>query len=422
MSLSPDAKAVVRAADALTTQVRRIADALTTPVVKYEVRTDDDATTPITCPLCPQPRALRAPAEATDHFRAQHPEQRLVGGPWPMLVPPDDQPPSDDDPTTGTDGSSCTCDYINEPWIKMDHAADCPARPAAPCAQHPDAPVIGGMCGGCTQYPAGMRPAPAADNPPLAACRRMETRTCPPTYNGPCGPRPCARFESDDPTPWEPPPADEDALRTDRRDSLLVLLSRARRGVLTPDEAAQLQQHVETELRAGDRAREKAGDLAEACKTERRRADQVEELLRVAHETSNRSEAERARADRIRAEAQRDRDQHAAVLAEVLRHFTEHGHPGAPCVRTGWIRTSTVDQWRSVVAPTVERPWWQQVAAARAELAEAQAAIERVRSARDGIAELASYADGGAADAFGVVLHRLTAALDGTEQPTTTKE
>ncbi|MFJ6905583.1 hypothetical protein [Streptomyces griseoluteus] len=34
--------------------------------------------------------------------------------------------------------------------------------PAAPCAQHPAVPVIGGVCGGCTQYPADMRPAPAA--------------------------------------------------------------------------------------------------------------------------------------------------------------------------------------------------------------------------------------------------------------------
>jgi hypothetical protein len=27
---------------------------------------------------------------------------------------------------------SCTCGYIAEPWIKMDHAIDCPARPVTP--------------------------------------------------------------------------------------------------------------------------------------------------------------------------------------------------------------------------------------------------------------------------------------------------
>lgn len=45
---SPDVKAVVRAAEALTTQVRRIADALSTPVVRYKVAADDGPTTPAT--------------------------------------------------------------------------------------------------------------------------------------------------------------------------------------------------------------------------------------------------------------------------------------------------------------------------------------------------------------------------------------
>ncbi|WNI15561.1 hypothetical protein [Actinacidiphila sp. ITFR-21] len=49
-------------------------------------------------------------------------------------------------------------------------------------------------------------------------CRVIETRTCPDSYDGqPCGDRPCARFESDDPTPWVPegtPAAVIEALRT----------------------------------------------------------------------------------------------------------------------------------------------------------------------------------------------------------------
>ncbi|MFC8361103.1 hypothetical protein ACFUIY_14670 [Streptomyces griseorubiginosus] len=36
-----------------------------------------------------------------------------------------------------------------------------------------------------------------------AACRLMETRTCPESYGSSCGERPCARFESDDPMPWQ---------------------------------------------------------------------------------------------------------------------------------------------------------------------------------------------------------------------------
>lgn len=29
----------------------------------------------------------------------------------------------------GAELSRCTCDYIAEPWISMDHAPDCPGRP-----------------------------------------------------------------------------------------------------------------------------------------------------------------------------------------------------------------------------------------------------------------------------------------------------
>ncbi|MFD4788270.1 hypothetical protein ACFWN1_14665 [Streptomyces sp. NPDC058459] len=89
---------------------------------------------------------------------------------------------------------------------------------------------------------------------------------------------------------------------------------------------------------------------------------------------------EEVRTARRAEEYEQERDQLMAVLAEVLRHFTEHGHPGAPCIRTGWVRTDTVDRWRSVVQHDVERPWWVQVDEARAELREAQTAIERVRN------------------------------------------
>ena len=39
---------------------------------------------------------------------------------------------------------------------------------------------------------------------PVHECRRMETRHCPVVYAGVCGDRPCARFESEDETPWLP--------------------------------------------------------------------------------------------------------------------------------------------------------------------------------------------------------------------------
>lgn len=40
-----------------------------------------------------------------------------------------------------------------------------------------------------------------------------------------------------------------------------------------------------------------------------------------------------------------------ATLDEVLRHFTHKGHPGEPCLQTGWISEKTVARWRAVLYP-----------------------------------------------------------------------
>ncbi|MEU7381529.1 hypothetical protein AB0A91_16305 [Streptomyces sp. NPDC042207] len=211
---SPDARAVVRAIDALSAQVRRIADALSTTTdapsgyqptgVRPEPTTAPDTPSPLaadratddapTTPDDGRPVPLATPCAACGHPYNWHDrpgwcefkddENRHCG--CAEFVPGEKPQPVD-------------------PWRVLGAWA-----PAAPCEQHPNAPVIGGICGGCTQYPADMRPAPAAD---------------------------------------------EDALRTTRRDSLLVLLSRAGRGVLKPDEGALLRQHVEAEIRDADTAR-----------------------------------------------------------------------------------------------------------------------------------------------------------------------
>ncbi|MFF3310515.1 hypothetical protein [Streptomyces sp. NPDC002952] len=50
----------------------------------------------------------------------------------------------------------------------------------------------------------------------------------------------------------------------------------------------------------------------------------------------------------------------ATVLNEVLRHFVHKGHPGEPCLQTGWISEKTVTRWRtaliSAAQPTTEGP------------------------------------------------------------------
>lgn len=37
---------------------------------------------------------------------------------------------------------------------------------------------------------------------PKYPCRELETRACPKSYGDVCGDRPCARYESEDETPW----------------------------------------------------------------------------------------------------------------------------------------------------------------------------------------------------------------------------
>ncbi|WP_319460073.1 hypothetical protein [Micromonospora sp. RTP1Z1] len=44
------------------------------------------------------------------------------------------------------------------------------------------------------------------------------------------------------------------------------------------------------------------------------------------------------------------RDAVAALAGEILREFTQHGHPGRPATRTGWVWTETVNGWRSRLA------------------------------------------------------------------------
>lgn len=41
------------------------------------------------------------------------------------------------------------------------------------------------------------------------------------------------------------------------------------------------------------------------------------------------------------------------VLDEVLRAFVHKGHPGEPCLQTGWISVGTVERWRAVLYPPV---------------------------------------------------------------------
>lgn len=342
--ISPDVKAVVGAVDALTTQVRRLADALPTPVVEPVLDADDDATT-----ACPTPLTHN----------------------WGCGCPTDEAPTADED---------------DDP-------------PTACWHTEPDTPCDWNICRQPERLAAGDRGTDPATTPRLGPALRQRAQ--------------------------QAPVVDEDAQRTARRDSTRNLLDRlAHRGYLSNDETALLRQHVEAETREHDtvravarsnrqhvqhlateidrltaeledaeqradgfrqqrdgsdeaarRALEQRQEMAEERYTLQQRAEQLEDLLRVANETSNRSEAERARA--VQRAEQAD-----AVTTETKRLLER--------------RTTTLRE--------------------RAERAEA--AIERVRALHTRVLRMEALVCARCGHDWPCDTIR---ALDGTEQPTTTK-
>jgi len=178
----------------------------------------------------------------------------------------------------------------------------------------------------------------------------------------PVGPNSCpaCRELADDEAPMRAylsaPAVAEDAQRTTRRDSLRVLLGRAAAG-LTPDEDAMMRQHVEAEQREVDIALAVIAD----------------------HRVEGRA------------------------LREKLAEAQSYAKLGAKCFRDH--HPAQIAEQRATAAG-----WKEQADRLTAELAEAQAAIERVRAA----AQWARRNYPGISH----VHDRLTTALDGTEQPT----
>ncbi|MFD5058235.1 hypothetical protein [Streptomyces sp. NPDC058394] len=108
------------------------------------------------------------------------------------------------------------------------------------------------------------------------------------------------------------------------RDRLAAELARIRRA-LDPDDETYIRETVDDQLRLQTK---------------------VQELLR------DNKQLRGEQAACITAELQRNRL--AATLREVLDHFTEKGHPGELCLRTGWLREDTVAQWRAALGTNKE--------------------------------------------------------------------
>lgn len=109
----------------------------------------------------------------------------------------------------------------------------------------------------------------------------------------------------------EQTPADSQAARWDRRESLARLLSRMQRGVLLEQERDLLRAAVETELRDGDQAREQ---LAAAAATPPDMVQRAAELRRRTADLVQRAEEIEQRVKR----AEHDHEQHRTAIAAAL--------------------------------------------------------------------------------------------------------
>ncbi|MGW2379285.1 hypothetical protein [Streptomyces sp. NPDC001658] len=390
MSLtSPDAKAVVRALDALSTHVRRIADALQTPVVRYEVASDDDATTPVdTC------RLVTADGE----------QLRVLGV---------------GDFTDEEQGFVAEIVRAAKRKYNAEHGPDFTSPIAGRVEVRQPCP----WCGDRQMIPSTQFEEHVARLHP-------DVRT-----GGPGIPVP----------PVEAPAADEDAQRTTRRQSIRVLLNRLNNGLpLGSDEAQLLTRHVASEIteanqwRAGRNTMKQRGEEIERDRDDlAARNAELRELL--GHENKRADDAiDREETAEQAAEEQRRRADIFETELRVLRTGLRANGADPTQIQNLWAQIRLRNrQWRetkrelrltrsmleeeggdvSVVDEIIAT-----VAKAEAEAREAQAAIERVRA----LTVKAAQATAAGRSDYDIGRHELAVevytALDGTEQPTTEEQ
>lgn len=400
---TPDARAVVEAVDRLTTQVQRIADHLSTPVVRTEVRADDDATTPAT--TCDQPgpwgdyhACVRPAGHDGDH-------EAHDGCGW-RVDETNNAPATDRCAHRGPHpGFTCAEVDASQPYFRVRWDQEQQAPAADEDAQRTTrrnsvAVLLARAIHGALSPTEGEELREHVN----AEIREHDTMRAVAAGN-----KRHVQMMYADLQKTQAGRAEEERLRLALADERTRWKERAAQA---ETEAERLRDLVIAENKRADDAIDREQTAEQAAEEAQRERDQADEAARRALEQRQQMaeerftiQTQRDTADRVRAEVQRDRDQHAAVLAEVLRQFTHETHPGRRCLQSGHVPVETVDRWRSVVQHDVERPWWVQVDTMRAELEQAQAAIERVQQ----VCHDLPYEHG----------RRILTALDGTEQPTT---
>lgn len=115
--------------------------------------------------------------------------------------------------------------------------------------------------------------------------------------------------------------AETEQLRTGRRRTLSALLSRAKRGVLSSDEAALLCMHVEAELAEGDAARASERGQQRAMERHRQTVQAADAAIRETEQRAEQAEAELAAYREI--EEQHRADRVGGMMQRTVDHYRE---------------------------------------------------------------------------------------------------
>ncbi|MEU3102947.1 hypothetical protein [Streptomyces griseoflavus] len=187
--------------------------------------------------------------------------------------------------------------------------------------------------------------------------------------------------------------AETEQLRTARRDTLSILLSRAQRGVLTRDEAALLRTHVEAELAEGDAARQSERGQQRAMERERQRVEAAE--LAIVEAEQRAEQAEQQLAAYLASEEERRGEAVDPVTlwpARALEAVREAGRRAEEAGQIAARQREMHEERRRALADAIgapaDTPWPKLVTDARTDAELARRATEIHRSATEAAAEL----------------------------------
>jgi hypothetical protein len=115
------------------------------------------------------------------------------------------------------------------------------------------------------------------------------------------------------------------------------------------DELEQARKDADICSRAARSAMEQRQEMAEERYALQEQRDQLDTAVDRVRKQLDETRAALRRTEGDRDAAEERRDELAATLHDVLSSFVHKGHPGKPCLQSGWIAEKTVAKWRAVL-------------------------------------------------------------------------